>query len=87
MSLYHEASDILSTSSQEGGSLKSRVYQRKGIKSRPKQLYALVFESCKWSAILKEVIEGADILKIEHKVSMPRWILFCIIEQERSANL
>ncbi|KID79992.1 25S rRNA (cytosine-C(5))-methyltransferase [Metarhizium brunneum] len=69
MSLYHEASDILSTSSQEGGSLKSRVYQRKGIKSTPKQLYALVFESCKWSAILKEVIEGADILKIERKLT------------------
>ncbi|OAQ70363.1 NOL1/NOP2/Sun domain family [Pochonia chlamydosporia 170] len=58
MSLYHEAADILSTSSQEGGSLKSRVFRRKNIKSTPTQLYALVFESCKWSPILKEVIEG-----------------------------
>lgn len=68
MSLYHEAADILSTSSQEGGSLKSRVFKRKNIKSTPNQLYALVFETCKWSAILKEVIEGADILKFERKV-------------------
>ncbi|TWU76707.1 hypothetical protein ED733_002459 [Metarhizium rileyi] len=69
MSLYHEAAHILSTSSEEGGSLKSRVFGRKGIKSAPNQLYALVLESCKWSAILKEVVEGAEILKTERKLT------------------
>jgi putative methyltransferase len=70
MSLYHEAAEILSTSSQEGGSLKSRIFGRKNIKSTPNQLYALAFESCKWSAVLKEVIEGAEVLKFERKVSL-----------------
>jgi hypothetical protein len=69
MSLYHEAAEILTSSSQEGGSLKSRVFGRKNIKSTPNQLYALVLESCKWSAILKEVIHGAELLKFERKVS------------------
>ncbi|GAO13275.1 uncharacterized protein UV8b_03689 [Ustilaginoidea virens] len=69
MSLYHEAADILSTSCQEGGSLKSRVFGRKTVKSPPNQLYALVCETCKWSAILKEVVEGADLLRHERKLT------------------
>lgn len=68
MSLYHEAAEILTSSSNEGGSLKSRVFKRKNIKSPPNQLYAVVFETCKWSAVLKEVIEGAELLKHERKV-------------------
>ena len=68
MSLYHEAAELLTASSHEGGSLKSRVFGRKNIKSPPNQLYALVFESCKWSGVLKEVIEGSELLKHERKV-------------------
>jgi putative methyltransferase len=68
MSLYHEAAAILSTTG-EGGSLKSRIYGKKDLKSPPAQLYALVFETCKWSFVLKEVIEAAELLKDERKVS------------------
>ncbi|KAG7051106.1 NOL1/NOP2/sun family protein [Colletotrichum scovillei] len=69
MSLYHEAADILSASSDHGGSLKSRVFGKKGLKSPPAQVYALALETCKWSAILKEVIEAADILRHERKLT------------------
>ncbi|KAG6141525.1 hypothetical protein E4U28_003047 [Claviceps purpurea] len=77
MSLYHEAADILSTStntphpssSSEGGSLKARVFGRKNLKSPPSQLYALVLETCKWSGVLKEVIEGAELLRHERKLT------------------
>lgn len=68
MSLYHEAAEILSAPPDEGGSLKSRVFRRKNLKSTPNQLYALVFETCKWSAVLKEVVEKSDLLKHERKV-------------------
>lgn len=70
MSLYHEAAEILTGSSSEGGSLKSRVFKKKGLKSPPNQVYALVLESCKWSPILKEVIEKSELLKLERKVSI-----------------
>ncbi|GAB0132641.1 hypothetical protein EsDP_00001070 [Epichloe bromicola] len=69
MSLYHEAADLLSTWSHEGGSLKSRVFGRKNTKSPPNQLYALVLETCKWSAVLKEVIDGAELLRHERKLT------------------
>lgn len=69
MSLYHEGAEVLVASSSEGGSLKSRIFGRRNIKSTPGQLYALVLETSKWSAVLKEVIEAAGILSIEKKVS------------------
>ena len=68
MSLYHEAADILSNPNAAGGSLKSRVYGKKNLKSPPNQIYALVLETCKWSPVLKEVIERSDLLKHERKV-------------------
>lgn len=72
MSLYHEAAEILTASSSnaEGGSLKSIVFRRKNLKSSPNQLYALVFETYKWSPVLKEVIDKAELLKHERKVRM-----------------
>ncbi|UNI14320.1 25S rRNA (cytosine(2278)-C(5))-methyltransferase [Purpureocillium takamizusanense] len=69
MSLYHEAAEILSSSSTEGGSLKSRVFKKKNIKSSPNQLYALVLETSKWSSVLKEAIESAELLKHERKLT------------------
>lgn len=69
MSLYHEAAAILSSAGSEGGSLKSRIYGNKDLKSPPSQLFALVFETCKWSLVLKEVVDASDILKHERKVS------------------
>ncbi|KAF5663566.1 NOL1R-like protein [Fusarium denticulatum] len=69
MSLYHEAAEVLAGSSSEGGSLKSRVFKKKNLKSAPNQVYALVLESCKWSIILKEVIERSELLKLERKLT------------------
>lgn len=68
MSLYHEAAEILSSSSNSSGSLKSRVFGKKNSKAPPGQLYALVLESAKWSPVLKEVIEKTGLLKLERKV-------------------
>lgn len=70
MSLYYEAADVLSsaTGANAGGSLKSRIFSRKDLKSQPAQIYALAIETCKWSSVLKEVIERSEILKLERKV-------------------
>lgn len=67
MSLYHETAEFLTTPSNAGGSLKSRIFSKKDLKSQPAQIYALAIETCKWSAVLKEVIEKADILSLERK--------------------
>ncbi|OLN83069.1 25S rRNA (cytosine-C(5))-methyltransferase rcm1 [Colletotrichum chlorophyti] len=69
MSLYHETAEILSASPDHGGSLKSRVFGKRGLKSPPAQVYALALETCKWSGVLKEVIEAADILRHERKIT------------------
>ncbi|TFB04789.1 hypothetical protein CCMA1212_002929 [Trichoderma ghanense] len=69
MSLYHEAAEILTSSSDTGGSLKSRVFGKKKGKAPPGQLYALVLETAKWSPVLKEVIEKAGILRLERKLT------------------
>lgn len=66
MSLYHEAAAILTN--PEGGSLKSRVFSAKNLKSPPAQVYALALETCKWSAILKEVVDSSQLLNHERKV-------------------
>jgi 25S rRNA (cytosine2278-C5)-methyltransferase len=71
MSLYHEAAEILTAPASEGGSLKSRIFRSKTLKSSPNQIYAIVLESSKWSPVLKEVIEGAELLKHERKVRFP----------------
>ena len=71
MSLYHETAELLIAPASKGGSLKSRIFSKKDLKSPPAQIYALAIESCKWSPVLKEVIEHADILRIERKVDSP----------------
>lgn len=68
MSLYYEAAEVLTAPANAGGSLKSRIF-KKELKSQPAQIYAIAIETCKWSPILKEVIEKADILRLERKVS------------------
>jgi putative methyltransferase len=70
MSLYHETAEFLTSSSASGGSLKSRIFGKKDLKSQPAQVYALAIESSKWSAILKEVIEHTDLLRLERKVGL-----------------
>jgi hypothetical protein len=69
MSLYYDASTILTSSSNhQGGSFKSRIYNSKSLKASPAQIYALVTEASKWDILLKEVIEHAGILSSESKV-------------------
>ncbi|TVY15680.1 25S rRNA (cytosine-C(5))-methyltransferase rcm1 [Lachnellula arida] len=69
MSLYHETAEFLTAPTNIGGSLKSRIFSKKDLKSQPAQIYALAIESCKWSSVLKEVIEKADILRLERKLT------------------
>ncbi|KAE8151730.1 putative NOL1/NOP2/sun domain protein [Aspergillus avenaceus] len=69
MSLYNDAVRILTTPSPTGGSFKSRIYNERGIKASPAQIYALIIEASKWDTLLKEVIEHAGILKLEPKLS------------------
>ena len=69
MSLYYEAASLLANPEKAGGSLKSRIYKQKGLKSSPAQLYALITEASKWSKVLKDVIEKCGLLAEEKKVS------------------
>ncbi|KAK2630147.1 hypothetical protein QTJ16_000967 [Diplocarpon rosae] len=69
MSLYYEAADLLTASTNAGGSLKSRIFSQKDLKSQPGQIYALAIETCKWSSVLKEVVENAEILRLERKLT------------------
>jgi len=50
-----------------------------GLKSPPAQVYALALESCKWSGVLKEVIEGAELLERERKVRF--FFLFLVLSR------
>ncbi|KAM7196024.1 S-adenosyl-L-methionine-dependent methyltransferase [Naviculisporaceae sp. PSN 640] len=73
MSLYHEAAAVLTGSgnanAHAGGSFKSRVFGNKDLKSPPAQVYALALESCKWSGVLKEVVENSGLLAAERKLT------------------
>lgn len=69
MSLYYDAAPLLlSEPGQSLGSLKTRTFGAKDLKSPPKQVYALVSEASKWSPILKEVVEKSQLLQLERKV-------------------
>jgi hypothetical protein len=72
MSLYYEAAAILANVDKVGGSLKSRIFSKKDLKSTPGQLFALIAESSKWSVVLKDVIEKTKLLAEERKASLPR---------------
>ena len=75
MSLYFEAASILTPQDGASGSLKTRIFSNKDLKSPPAQVYALVSEASKWSFILKEVIERAQILQLERKVRSPSSVI------------
>jgi putative methyltransferase len=92
MSLYYEAQDLLTAPTNAGGNLKSRIFSKKDLKSQPAQIYALAIETSKWSSVLKEVVENADILRIERKVSATRGVigepadLICLLANTCSFN-
>ncbi|XXH04413.1 hypothetical protein Hte_010827 [Hypoxylon texense] len=67
MSLYHETAEVLSSTA--GGNLKTRIFGKKDLKSPQQQVYALALETCKWSSVLKEVIENSELLRHERKLS------------------
>ncbi|KAI0005704.1 S-adenosyl-L-methionine-dependent methyltransferase [Xylariaceae sp. FL0662B] len=69
MSLYHETADILSAPPSTGGNLKTRIFGNKDLKSPQQQVYALALETCKWSSVLKEVIDNSELLRHERKLS------------------
>ncbi|KAJ4291990.1 hypothetical protein N0V90_009889 [Kalmusia sp. IMI 367209] len=69
MSLYYEAAAVLANSDNTGGSLKSRLYNKKDLKSKPAQLFALISEASKWSLLLKDVIEKCGLLTEEKKLT------------------
>ncbi|KAI1739851.1 S-adenosyl-L-methionine-dependent methyltransferase [Xylaria scruposa] len=73
MSLYHETADILSAPPSTGGNLKTRIFgnrqKNKKLKSPPQQIYALALETCKWSSVLKEVIDTSELLRHERKLT------------------
>jgi putative methyltransferase len=77
MSLYYEASAILTNQDKKGGSLKSRVFAAKDLKNPATKVYALLVETLKWSPVLKEVIERSEVLRLERKVC------FCIQSRRR----
>jgi putative methyltransferase len=68
MSLYYEAASLLSNPDKTGGSLKSRIFNKKDLKNKPAQVFALVTEASKWSSVLKDVVEKSGLLKEERKV-------------------
>ena len=73
MSLYYEAAAVLANSDNIGGSLKSRIFNKKDVKSTPGQIFALIAESSKWSVVLKDVIEKTKLLAEERKVSLQQY--------------
>ncbi|KAJ4415419.1 hypothetical protein N0V82_007358 [Gnomoniopsis sp. IMI 355080] len=69
MSLYHETASVLDADASEGGNLRSRIFNRKDLKSPPTQVYALALETCKWSLVLSEIIDSSQLLQHEKKLT------------------
>ncbi|XP_020493834.2 probable 28S rRNA (cytosine-C(5))-methyltransferase [Labrus bergylta] len=61
MALYVKAAEILEKAENKQGALKTLVYDSKF--KNIKQLFALVFETQKFSSILQEIIESTKLLK------------------------
>ena len=68
MSLYYDTAPFLDPSSSVSGSLKFKIFHTTGLKSKLTQVFALATEATKWSEILSEVIEKAQLLQHERKV-------------------
>ncbi|KAK5047808.1 hypothetical protein LTR84_006473 [Exophiala bonariae] len=69
MSVYYDAATILGSESR-AGSLKSRIYDNKlGLGSKPTHLYALISEAAKYDNFLKQVIDAANFLAQEPKLT------------------
>uniref|UniRef100_A0A3B3Z9A0 SAM-dependent MTase RsmB/NOP-type domain-containing protein n=1 Tax=Periophthalmus magnuspinnatus TaxID=409849 RepID=A0A3B3Z9A0_9GOBI len=62
MALYVKAAEILEKAEKKQGALKTLVYDSKF--NNVKQLFALVFETHKFSAVLEEIISTTKLLKL-----------------------
>ncbi|KAL8836935.1 MAG: hypothetical protein Q9170_002735 [Blastenia crenularia] len=69
MSLYYDAASFLVLAQDRSGSLKSRVFGSQSLRASPKQVYALVIETSRWSPVLSEVIDRSQLLQLERKLS------------------
>ncbi|KAL9111679.1 MAG: hypothetical protein Q9227_003953 [Pyrenula ochraceoflavens] len=70
MSLYNEAATLLETKGSKEGSLRSQIFNNsRTYKSKPALLYALISEVTKWDCVLKEVVENANLLQLEPKLT------------------
>lgn len=68
MALYMKAAEILEKAEKKQGALKTLVYDSKF--SNIKQLFALVFETHKFSSVLQEIIVSTKLLK-QTKLKLP----------------
>lgn len=68
MALYMKAAEILEKAERKQGALKTLVYDSKF--ANIKQLFALVFETQKFSSILEKIIESTKLVK-QTKLKMP----------------
>ncbi|CAL9703754.1 unnamed protein product [Knipowitschia caucasica] len=68
MALYLKAAEILEKAEKKQGALKTLVYDSKSPSL--KQLFALVFETHKFSSVLEEVITATKLLKVS-KLRLP----------------
>ncbi|KAJ5114269.1 hypothetical protein NUU61_000028 [Penicillium alfredii] len=84
MSLYFDAVALL-TAPSAGGSFKSRIYSARDLRASPAQIYALITEASKWDRVLSEVIEHADILSLERKLT-PHLALLLVHDHLLSKN-
>lgn len=75
MSLYYDAASLLGP--EQTGSLKSRVFGAKNLKSPRTQVFALLTEASRWSEVLTEVIEKCALLQLERKVVLLYSIVAC----------
>lgn len=64
MSLYYEAAEAL----LQQGDIKSFIFKNPKFRSPPMQIYALAIETLKWSGILAEIVENANLLRQERSV-------------------
>ncbi|KAF1947454.1 NOL1/NOP2/Sun domain family, partial [Clathrospora elynae] len=73
MSLYYEAAAILANADNIGGSLTSRIYSKKELKSTPGQIFALIAESSKWSVLtpILALLLTHDLLLAKNGVAAP----------------
>ena len=70
MALYYEAAEIVERVHRAAGSVKAHIFKSDAeLKSNPKQVYALISQASKWSAVLSEVIERASLLFNERKLN------------------